>query len=51
MMIRKFNHKLIEVSHVLIGIQLPKIWDLEVQLLGPIPKVIGNSKKWNMKMG
>jgi len=43
--IREFKYKIIEVSHVLIGIQLLKLWNLEVQIWGPILNAIGNSKK------
>jgi len=32
--IREFNHKLIQVSHVEIGIQLIKLWNEEVPILG-----------------
>jgi len=34
--IREFNHKFIEVSHIKIGIQLLKLWINEVQFLVPI---------------
>jgi len=30
---------------------LAKLWDLEVQFWVPILKAIGNTKKFNMKMG
>jgi len=49
--IRKFNYKFKEVSHVEIGIKLLKLWNLEVQFLVPILKTIGNTVKSNMKMG
>jgi len=49
--IRKFNHKLIEGSHIKFEIQLPKLWDLEVQFWVPILKAIRNTEKFNMKMG
>jgi len=39
--IREFHHKLIEVSHIKIGIQQLKLWNLEVQFWGPILKDIG----------
>jgi len=34
--IREFLHNLTEVSHMKIGIQLPKLWNLEVQFWVPI---------------
>jgi len=49
--VREFNHKLIEVSHIKIGIQLPKLWNLEVQFWAPILKAIGITEKSNMKLG
>jgi len=49
--ISELNHKLIEVSHDEIAIQLLKLWNLEVQFWGPILNTIANSKKSNMKMG
>jgi len=49
--IRKFNHKFIEVSHFEIGIKVPKLWNLEVLFWGPLLKPIGNTKKRNMKRG
>jgi len=49
--IREFNHKLIEVSHDEIALQLLKLWNREVQLWGLILKPIGNTEKSNMKMG
>jgi len=48
---REFDYKLIEVSHFKIGVQLLKLWYLEVQFWVPIPKPIGNTIKANMKMG
>jgi len=39
--IREFIHKLKEVSHIKIGIQLLKILNLEVQFWVPILKAIG----------
>jgi len=51
MFIREFNHKLIEVFHIKFEIQLPKLWDLEVQFWVPILKAIGNTEKSNMKIG
>jgi len=48
--IREFNGKLIEVSHVQIGIQLLKLWNLEVEFWGIILKPIENKKIFNMKM-
>jgi len=36
--IREFNHKLIEVSHFKIGVQLLKLWNLEVQFWVPFWK-------------
>jgi len=32
----EFNHNLVEVCHFKIGIQLPKLWNLEGQFLEPI---------------
>jgi len=49
--IRELNHEFVEVSHMRIGIHLPKLWNLEVEFWVPIPKTIGNTKKPNMKMG
>jgi len=49
--IREFNHKLIEVSHLKIGIILPKLWIVEVQFWVPILKPSGIIEKSNMKMG
>jgi len=49
--IREFNHKLIEVSTSKIGIQLAKLWNLEVEFWVPIPETIGNTEKSNMKGG
>jgi len=49
--IREFIYKLIEVSHDLIGIELLKLWNLEVQIWGTTLEAIGNFKKRNMKMG
>jgi len=49
--IREFYHDLIEVSHFKIGVQILKLWNLEVQFWGPILKHIGNTEKSNMKMG
>jgi len=49
--VREFNHKFIEVSHVKIGIELLKLWNLEVQFWAHILKTIGNTQKSNMKMG
>jgi len=57
--------RFIEVSHALIGVQLPKLCNLEVGFgfpfwsLGspyetqwdPVLKALGNTKKSNMKMG
>jgi len=48
---REFNYKLIEVSHVEIGIKLLKLWSLEVQFWVPILTAIGITEKSNMKMG
>jgi len=48
--IREFNGKLIEVSHVKIGIQLLKLWNLEFEFWGIVLKPIGNKKISNMKM-
>jgi len=50
-MIREFHYKLIEVSHIKIGVQLLKLWNLEVQFWVPILKDIGNTEKSDMKMG
>jgi len=49
--IRKFNHKFIDVSHVKIGIQLLNLWNLRVQLWAPILKATGNTEKSNMRIG
>jgi len=49
--IREFEHKLIEVSHFKIGVQLLKLWNLELQFWVPILTAIGNTTKSNMKMG
>jgi len=38
--IREFQQKLIEVSHVQMGIHLPKLWNLEVQFWASILKTI-----------
>jgi len=43
--IREFNYKLIEVSHVEIGMKLLKLWNLEVQFWVPILKAIGITAK------
>jgi len=40
-MIREFNHKFNEVSHLTIAIQIPKLWNLEVQFWVPILKTVG----------
>jgi len=48
---REFNYKLIEVSHVEIGIKLLKLWNLEVQFWVPILKGIGITEKSIMKIG
>jgi len=48
---REFNPKLIEVSHIKIGVQLLKLWNLEVQIWVRILKSIGITKKLYMKMG
>jgi len=40
--IREFNHKLINVSHVEIGIQLIKLWNVEVPILGS-----HSENRWN----
>jgi len=49
--IREFKHKFVEVCHVEIGIQLLKLWNLEVQFWVPILATIGITEKSNMKMG
>jgi len=49
--IREFKHELLEVSHFQIGIKLPKLWNLEVQILVPILKPIGNTEKIEHEMG
>jgi len=49
--IREFLHKLIEVSHIQIGNQLPKLWNLEEQFSVPILKPIGTTEKSNMEVG
>jgi len=49
--IKKFDFKIIEVSHVEIGIKLLKLWNLEVQFWVPILTAIGITVKSNMKMG
>jgi len=48
---REFNPKLIEVSHIKIGVQLLKLWKLEVQFWVPILETIGSTEKSDMKMG
>jgi len=49
--IREFKHKLIEVSHVQIAIQVLKLRNLEVRFWGIVLNPIGNNGKSNMKMG
>jgi len=49
--IREFYHKFIEKSHFKIEIKLPKLWNLEVQFWVTILKPIGNTEKFNIKMG
>jgi len=49
--IREFNHKFKEVSHVQIEFQLPKLWNLEVEFWGIVLKPNGNNEKSNMEMG
>jgi len=49
--IREFYHKLIEVSHVKIGIQLLKLWNLEVQFRVPNLKTMIITEKSDMKKG
>jgi len=49
--IREFNYKFIEVSHVEIGIKILKLWSLEVQFWVSILTTIGITEKSNMKMG
>jgi len=34
--IRELLHKLIEISHIKIGLQQLKLWNLELQFSGPI---------------
>jgi len=48
---REFNHKLIEVCHFKIGVQLLKLWNLEVRFWVPILNSKGITEKSNMKMG
>jgi len=48
--IKEFNHNFIEVSNFKIGIQLLKLWNVEVQFWGAM-KPIGSTEKSNMKMG
>jgi len=47
---REFKNKLLEVFHVLIGIQLPKLWNLDAQLWAPILKTIEYTEESNIKM-
>jgi len=42
----EFNYKFIEVSHVKIGIQLLKLWNLEVQFWAPFWKTLQIRKNW-----
>jgi len=49
--VREFNHKLIVVSHVQIGIQILKLWNLELEFWVPVLIVIGTTENSNMKMG
>jgi len=49
--IREFNYKFIEVSHVKIGVKILKLWSLEVQFWVPILTTIGITEKSNMKLG
>jgi len=50
--VREFNHKLIEVFHVQIGIQKLKLWNLEVEFWVPILLAMGkHTENSNMKMG
>jgi len=46
--IREFKHKFIEASHALIGIQLPKLWNLERQFWVPLwrPLEIRQNRTW-----
>jgi len=45
--VKKFNHKIIEVFHVQIGIQKLKLWNLEVEFWVPILIVVGTTEKSN----
>jgi len=47
--IREFNHKLIAVSHIKIGVQLLKLWNLEVQFWVPFWKVLEIRKNQTWK--
>jgi len=48
--IKKLIHNLIEVSRVLIGINLLKVWNLQVPFWVPILKAMGITEKSNMTM-
>jgi len=43
------NHKLIEVSHIKIGVQLLKLWNLEVQYWVPFWKLLEIRKNQTWK--
>jgi len=43
---REFNHKLKKISHFKIGVQILKLWNLEVQFWVPILETIGNTEKF-----
>jgi len=49
-MIKEFHYKLIEVSHIKIGVELLKLWNLELQFWVPILNDIGIMEKSDMKM-
>jgi len=42
--ISEFNQKFIKVSHIKIGIKLPKLWNVEVQFWVPILKPIKSTE-------
>jgi len=49
--IRELIHNLIELSRVLIGINLLKVWNLQVPFWVPILKAMGITEKSHMTMG
>jgi len=49
--VREFKRKLIEVSHGKIGIQILKLWNLELEFWAQILIVMGTTENCSMKMG